>query len=342
MNRWIKLGLGLVGMGIIAMSLSGCAKESTDLVLTGSVEGNELTVVSQGAGEIQGLFVTSGEAVKKNQLIAQLDDRSLRIQKSNLELARQIAELKYQDLKNGNSKALIRQSIANRDQIKAQIAGSEKELSYLKKQISDAKTLVSDGATSKQQEDELTRALDKEMARYETLVKQLAAAQEGVNLSLEGAVTEKIKTALLEIQMKGNDLDLMTLNIDKLKVKSPSDGYIQTVNYHVGEVVAAGQKLFSIIDPSQLELKVYVTEKDLSKVSLGKKVNIQTDFEVKEAILGEVNYIASQAEFTPKNIESKESKQEMVFEVRISIEDPNHLVKPGMYLDANFGSDLND
>lgn len=342
MNRLMKLMALICGTLVVGITLSGCAKENTDLILTGSVEGDEITVVSQGSGEIQGLFVSSGDFVKKGQLIAQLDDRTLQLQKNNLELARQVAELKYQDLKNGNSKALIRQSIANRDQIKAQMNGSEKEMDYLKKQITDAKALVKDGANSEQQEEEYVRALDKEMARYATLSKQLSAAQEGVNLSLEGAVTEKLKTALLEIQMKGNDLTIMDLNLEKLSVKSPIEGYVQTVNYHVGEVVTAGQKLFTIIDPNQMELKVYVREKDLSKVILGKEVKIQADFETKEPILGVVTYIASQAEFTPKNIESKESKQEMVFEVRMTIQDSNQLVKPGMYLDANFGSDAND
>lgn len=333
-----KAVLPLVFLGL-TLGLYGCQAKSGELILTGSVEGNEAMVLAESSGKLTGVFVNSGDQVKVGKLLAQIDDQSVKLQKENLEIARQIGELKYQDLKNGNSKALIRQSIANRDQVKTQLENSQKELSFIKQKLSDMKALVSSGAATKEQVDELERSLEREQSHYDLLSKQLSAAQEGVNLSLEGAVTEQLKAALLEVQMKSNEIEQLDLQLDKYKAKAPTSGYVQTVNYGVNETVLAGQKLFSIIDPSQLELKVYVAEKSLHRVKLGENVSIIADFKTQEPIKGTVNYIASEAEFTPKNIESKESKQEMVFEVRIKIEDPNHMVKPGMYLDANFGSD---
>ncbi len=331
-----------VGGLILTIFLSGCATKPERLILTGSVEGKNYDVVAQMTGTVTAIYAAEGDEVKTKMQLAQIDDRDLKLKRDNLELLRQIAELRYQDLKNGNSKALIRQAIANRDQIKAQLSGSQKEIDYLNGQLIDAKDLLASGASTKQQETELQRALDKELARQQTLKEQLKSAQEGLNLTLEGAVTEQLKQGLLEIQIKNNEISQMDLTIEKTKALSPQTGIVQSANYEVGESVIAGQKMFSIIDPSVLELKVFVNERNLSLVKSQMKVAISGDYNSDKPITGTVDYIATEAEFTPKNIESKESKQEMVYEVRIRIQDTSGLIKPGMYLDADFGVDENE
>lgn len=338
MNKKIRVAAVLiVGLGLAFYSIRGYSKNTDNLVLTGSVEGKSIEVVAQAPGVITGIYVKEGQHIEAGQLLAQLDDRDLQLKRTNLDLARQISELRYQDMKNGSSKALIRQAIAGRDQVKAQLDGSKKELDYLRKQLSDVKALVSSGAANTQQETDLERALEREQTRYNALSDQLRASQEGVNLTLEGAVTEQLKQAFLEIQIKTNEIQQMDLIIEKTKAVSPSAGYVQTANYELGEAVQTGQKLFSIIDPSDLQLKVFVSEKNLSLIKPGMSVKVVGDYASEQTLVGTVTFIAAEAEFTPKNIESKESKQEMVYEVHVKIEDKTGAIKPGMYLDADFG-----
>lgn len=336
-----KNSLAAVGLLTISLMATGCQQQEVKLVLTGSVEGKTVEVLAQTSGMLTGIYVQEGQIIKSKEVLAQIDDRDLILKRSNLDLARQISELKYQDLKNGNSKALIRQAIANRDQVKTQLEGSQKEIDYLRKQLSDVKSLVGSGANSQQQETDLERAIEKELTRYESIKEQLSAAQEGLNFTLEGAVTEKLKQALLEIQMKTNEIEQMDLMLEKTKAAAPGAGYIQTSNYEVGEVVSMGQRLFSVIDPSELQLKVFINEKNLSLIHVDMPVSITGDFVSDQPVKGTVSYIATAAEFTPKNIESKESKQEMVYEVHIKINDTSGVIKPGMYLDADFGVDAN-
>ncbi len=325
---------------LVGSSLYGCKSTASDhLILTGSVEGNEYTVIAEGTGKLSLLTVSSGDEIKEGAVLGQIDDRALQIQRKNLELLRQISELKYRDMKNGSSKSKIQQSMASRDQVKAQLEGSEKELAYLNQQLSDIKALVSSGAGTGQSERDIQQAIEREQAKHNALTEQYKAAQAGLGVVLEGAVTEQLKQALLDIQIKTHDIEALDVTLEKYKIKSPCNGYIQTVNYDKGEVITIGQKLFSIIDPHHLELKVYVSEKDIYQVALGMPVKISGEFKTEKPIQGKVSYIASSAEFTPKNTESKESKQEMVFEVRILLDDPSKMVKPGMYLDADFGSD---
>lgn len=317
------------------LMLGGCAKDNRDLILTGSVEGGELIVSSQVGGTVTQVLVNAGDEVKEGDLLLQLDDRDLKLQKDKLEIARQIAELQYKDLKNGASKALIRQQIAARDQLKVQLDGSNEELNYLRKQLSDAKALVNSGADNHVKMDELQQQIERETTKYKAISQQMKAAQEALNQTLEGAVDEKLQQALLQINLKDKEIEQAQLALDKAKITSPRSGVIQTVNYEVGELLMPGQKILSIIDDSQLELKVYVAEKDLYRIQVGKKVKLLPDFDMEAAPVATISYIASKAEFTPKNTESKESKQEMVYEVRIKIEDKSHLIKSGMYIDVD-------
>lgn len=332
MRKQTKLILCLTGAVLV---LGGCAKESKDLILTGSVEGGELIISSQVTGTVTQVLVNSGDVVKEGALLLQLDDRDLKLQKDKLEIARQIAELQYKDLKNGASKALIRQQIAARDQLKVQLDGSNEELSYLRKQLSDAKALVNSGADSHVKMDELQQQIERETTKYKAISQQMKAAQEGLNQTLEGAVDEKLKQALLQINLKDKEIEQAELAMEKAKILSPRNGFVQTVNYEVGEMIMPGQKILSIIDDSQLELKVYVAEKDLNRIQVGNKVTLLPEFKMDVAPEATISYIASKAEFTPKNTESKESKQEMVYEVRIKIVDKSHLIKAGMYLDVD-------
>lgn len=330
--------LKFVTLLILIMAIfTGCQSKAENLVLTGSVEGKSVDVLARTAGEITGMFVSEGQVVKVNQALAQLDDRELKLKKVNLEIIRQISELKYEDLKNGNSKASVRQAIANRDLVQSQVAGVQKEIDYLKNQLSDAKSLAESGATAENQTEEIQRALDQQNAKMAALVDQQKVAQEGLNIVLEGAVTEQLKQALLDIQLKSNELDQLGLALEKTKIDAPCSGSIQTVNYSVGEYVNQGQKLFSMIDLSELTLKVYVNGKNLALIKEGMSVTVSGDYKAEQPVKGAISFIADEAEFTPKNIESKESKQEMVYEVHILIDDPNGIVKPGMYLDADFG-----
>lgn len=329
-----QLKLIVLGMGLMVL-LTGCSQKTSDLILTGSVEGKQLIVSSQISGTVTQLLVNSGDVVKAGTPLMQLDDRELQLQMDKLEIAKQIAELQYKDLKNGASKALIRQQIAVRDQLKVQLEGSSEELNYLQRQLSDAKALVSSGANASAKIDELQLQIERETTKYNAIQEQVKAAQAQLSQTLEGAVDEKLQQALLQIHLKEKEIEQALLSIEKTKIVSPKAGTIQTVNYEVGEQVMAGQKLFAIVDEGDLELKVYVREKDLSRIEVGKRVKLMPTFEMATAPDAIITYIASKAEFTPKNVESKESKQEMVFEVRIKIADTTQQIKPGMYMDVD-------
>jgi len=117
-------------------------------------------------------------------------------------------------------------------------------------------------------------------------------------------------------------------------IVSPIDGIVLVKAVEKGELVGPGSTIVTVADLRSLELKVYVTEREVGRVNLGDKVEISVDSFPKERFPGSVEYIASRAEFTPKNIQTKEERVNQVFEVKVKIPNEDLRLKPGMPADA--------
>lgn len=309
-------------------------KAADSLVFTGSVEADQIDVSPEISGTIQLVSVKDGEAVKKGQILMTLDTSDYTIQ---LEMARkglELARLKESDLKDGNSQNQVRQARASRDSVSEQISGSARELEYLRKDYTAMKALFDAGAASQTELDTAQRVLDREQAKYDGLLRQKEALDAALALAEEGATVQVKSSATLDVELRQLDIQEMERVISKGTLYSPTDGTIQSVNYQAGERVAPGARAVTMVDLSRMEVRIYVPEKQLNRVRTGMQVHFTDEFLKEKNIQGAVTYISPQAEFTPKNIESKESKQEMVYEVRVDIKDTTGTIKPGMFLDV--------
>ncbi len=307
---------------------------SEDLVFTGSVEADQIDISPEISGTIQTVSVQDGETVTKGQILMTLDISDYTIKRDMAQKALELARLKEADLKDGNSVNQIRQAKANRDSVNQQISGSAKELEYLKKDYTTAKALFDSGAGSENQLDTARRAVDREQAKYDGLVKQKDALDAALALTEEGATVQTKSAAALDVELKQLDIQDLERTIAKGTLYSPADGILQSVNYQAGERIAPGTRAVTLVDLSKMEVKIYVPEIQLNRVHTGMQVQFTDDFLKDKGIAGTVTYISPKAEFTPKNIESKQSKQEMVYEVRVDIKDATGTVKPGMFLDV--------
>lgn len=324
----------LVAAVMVYYYYQGNERGKDQMVFTGSVEADQIDLSPEIAGTIQTISINDGEAVKKGQLLITLDISDYSIK---LDLARkglELARLKESDLKDGNSVNQVRQARANRDSVNEQISGSAKELEFLKKDYTSMKALYDSGAVSETQLDTAQRALDREQAKYDGLMKQKDALDATLALAEEGATSQTKSAAALDVEMRQLDIQDLERTIGKGTLYSPVDGIVQAVNFQMGERVAPGNRAVTVIDMSRMEVKIYVPEMQLHRVKTGMTVQFTDEFLKDKGITGRVTYISPEAEFTPKNIESKQSKQEMVYEVRVDIKDPSATVKPGMFLDV--------
>jgi HlyD family secretion protein len=159
-------------------------------------------------------------------------------------------------------------------------------------------------------------------------------AQAALDALEEGAMPEEIAVARARVHQAQASLHTLDVQLEQMTIKSPINGVVTSQVIHVGELAAPGATLMTIANLDQVTLTIYVPENRINVVALGQAVDVEVDSFPGEVFRGEVTYIARRAEFTPKNVQTKEERVSMVFAVKVRIPNADHRLKPGMPADA--------
>ncbi|HEY3374429.1 MAG TPA: efflux RND transporter periplasmic adaptor subunit [Candidatus Aquicultor sp.] len=157
------------------------------------------------------------------------------------------------------------------------------------------------------------------------------AAQAGVD---DASGANQIKIAKAQRDQAKANLAMAQIQLGYAGIKAPADGVILSLPYTEGEVVSPGATLVTLGKTSQLELTIYVDETNLGRVKNGQKTDVTVDAYPNRTFEGKVTEISSQAEFTPQNVQTKEQRSNLVFGVKIRIQNSDDKLKPGMPADA--------
>jgi HlyD family secretion protein len=206
------------------------------------------------------------------------------------------------------------------DEAKAQESGVKNYVAELLRQKADPLSLQAQANAAESQYDVATAAVG------------LAQAQvDGLQL---GATAEQIAAMEAQVGIAQAALEALEVQLDKLTLEAPISGLVLVRPVHVGEVAQPGAPLMTLADLDRLTLTIYVPEDQLGKVQIGQAVSVTVDAYPDRAFPGTVTFIASEAEFTPKNVQTREERVSMVFAVKVQLENPDHALKPGMPADA--------
>ncbi len=326
---------------IVAFLVGGCSlEEDSSLIYTGTVEADGISLSTEIGGKINNVFIEEGQPVVKGTKIAEIDIIDFKIKLKKAKAALSATQEKLKELIDGARGEEIENARANMKNIEMQLEGAVKNLEYREQSYNDIAQLFDNSAASKQQVNDAKALVDKEETIVKSLEKQLVAARASLDLLLSGATKQKIKIAEAEVDMNKAEVELLENQILKGDIICPIDGVVESTYRHVGEFVSVGGNITRIISLKNLWVKIYIPQKELHRVSINQLLNLSTDFMDNESLKGKVTYISPEAEFTPKNVESKENKEEMVFEVKIEILDDNSILKPGMLVDVNLEENL--
>lgn len=181
---------------------------------------------------------------------------------------------------------------------------------------------------------ELNAQVDKAKAQYERAEAAVQAAQAQLEALKAGATPEQIAVAEAQVKQAQAAADLLKVQLDKMTLTAPASGMVMERTVHRGEMAAAGATLMTIANLDEVTLTIYIPEDEIGKVKVGQTVEVSVDSFPGKVFQGRVSYIASEAEFTPKNVQTKEERVNMVFAVKVKIPNPTHELKPGMPADA--------
>lgn len=178
---------------------------------------------------------------------------------------------------------------------------------------------------------------DAAASAYEVAQAGVATAQAAVDVLKAGAQEEQIAAARALVAQAEAAIDALLAKRAQTRVTAPQAGTVTAQVLHAGEVAAAGAPIVRLADLSQVTLTAYVPEPQLGRVSLGQSVAVTVDSFPGRAFEGRVTYIADEAEFTPKNVQTQDERANTVFAVKISLPNPEGALRPGMPADAYFG-----
>lgn len=175
-------------------------------------------------------------------------------------------------------------------------------------------------------------------AEYELAETEVASAKAKLDGLLAGTPKEELDAARAQVKQAEAAHEALQVQVDKMTLRAPTDGIVLSRAARRGEVAVAGRTLMTIGDLDRMTLVVYVSAAEVGRVRLDQPVVVTVDSYPDRAFAGRVVYIADEAEFTPRSVETKESRTETVFAVKIALDNADHVLKPGMPADARIES----
>jgi len=283
----------------LSLLLFACSGNDNGPDAYGNFEAREIIVSAESQGKLLQFNVEEGEKLKKNQQVGWIDTSTLHIQKEQLKAQKQAVASK----------------LAN---IKAQIEVQQEQKQNLLTEKNRVEKLYNDQAATKQKLDDIN-------GKYEVLLKQIKATKTQIN-----AVHK-------EMEVMERQIDLVDEQIKKSKIINPLNGTVLEKYVEESEIAAIGKALYKIARLDEIDLRVYISGAQLPSVKIGQKVTVLVDKDKKtnQEFEGKVIWISDQAEFTPKIIQTKEERVNMVYAVKVRVQNDGTM-KIGMPGEVKF------
>jgi HlyD family secretion protein len=316
----VFIGAALITTAFLAQSCR-TSDENGTIIASGTIEAVEVNVAAKTSGQIEKIFVEEGARVQAGDRIAVIDSASLAIQLRQAEAAVDLTEAQLELLLKGARREDIRQVEEAAKQAEATFDLAGKDLERIRSLYSK------ESVTLKMKQDAETR--------FQVAQAQYAAAQQALQKVRKMTRPEEVQAAQARRAQAEAGRDLLQKTIADATIISPTEGIITHKAREPGEFVGPGTTLLTIADLDNVHLNIYVTEVDLGRVRLGQRAEVRIDSHPDRVFSGTVIFISPEAEFTPKNVQTKEERVKLVYRVKIEISNPECILKPGMPADAS-------
>ncbi|HEX5167954.1 MAG TPA: HlyD family efflux transporter periplasmic adaptor subunit [Cyclobacteriaceae bacterium] len=290
---------------LTACCLYACNNNMNDFDATGTFEANEVIISAEASGKILSFVIEEGQMLKAGQQVGFIDSTQLHLSKL------QLLE---------NQKAVL----AGKPDIRTQIEATKKEIDNVKLEKKRVENLVKGGVATQKQLDDV----DSKLAVLEA---RLAAQQNSLTVT---TTTLNEQSGAIKVQ-----LAMVTDQLSKCLVTNPVDGTVLTKYAMQDEMTAPGKGLYKIADLSTLILRAYISGTQLPQIKLGQAVQVYVDSADGEykTYPGTITWISDKAEFTPKTIQTKDERANLVYAIKISVKNDGYL-KLGMYGEVKLNS----
>jgi len=303
--------------------LAGCSSGSNRAAVTatGTIEVTESSIAAQVPGRIIRMNNEEGSLLKKGDTLAEIDHRTLQQQVYEAQAALTMARQQYDLLVKGARSEDLRVAEEGVKQ-----AGANFNLAKLA--FDRTQKLFNDHSVSQSQ-------MDAAQTQYDVASAQMKSAEQNLEKMQHYARPEEIRSAAAQVEQAQAALDFATISFEHSFVISPIDGTVLEKLVEVGDYANIGTPIYTVSDLRMMKMTVYVSEVDLARIRLGDSAKVVLDGMPGHPFEGKVIYISPTAEFTPKNVETKEDRIKLVFAVKIGIPNSENYLKAGLPADAS-------
>jgi HlyD family secretion protein len=297
--------------------LAACNNNKKDFDASGTFEANEVIVSAQQSGQILALNIHEGDKLLPNEEIGKIDVTSLQLQ-------REQTEAKIDALQEKLNTAAPQTTL-----VEKQISVQQSQLDYLLHEQLRMQNLVNAQAATQKQLDDINAKVDEAKKQLAVLKQQIALNKSNIHTQNSTVLSEKepLEKSVAQIQDA----------INKGTIINPVKGTVLTQYAYAGEMTFVGKALYKIANVDTITLRAYITGAQLPTIKLGQAVHVRTDdgkgnF---KNYNGTIYWISDKAEFTPKTIQTKDERQDLVYAIKISAVNDGYL-KIGMYGEVIF------
>lgn len=299
----MKKQIFYVATAAALLALGSCTDRSREFDACGQIEATEVVVSAEANGRIIALQLTEGDKLTAGEVVGVIDSVQTYLQKEELVRKRSNTQTKWVD-------------------IDRQLASQYAQLNKLKSDRERYQALEAKDAATRKQVDDL-------VSQIAVTEREIAAQRQNYERNNAG-IREEL--ALYDVQIAEKDDQL-----SKCRIVAPIDGTVLTKFAETGELVTSGKSLFKLADLKQVYVRAYLTTAQLAEVKLGDtvQVTIEDGTDKPRTYEGRLVWIADEAEFTPKNIQTKDERADLVYAAKIALDNDGYL-KLGMYAYVRF------
>lgn len=316
----IMAGAAAVAIGAWFFFLRGTGADAP-LDASGTVEATDAQLGFQAAGRIEAILVHEGDQVKAGQELARLEQSELKARRQQAAAELHAVRAALTELEHGSRTEEVQQG---RDQLTA----ANQRLADAQRDLDRTKRLFDGGAVSRE-------ALDKAQLAFDVAQSQHDQAAQALQLLQTGPRSERIeaqRAAVAAAEATVHQIDAMLANA---LIRAPFDGVVTVKNREVGETVSPGAPVLTVTNMNDRWVRIYIPETRVGAVRLGEAATITADTYRGKTYGGAVSFIASEAEFTPKNVQTKDERVKLVYAVKVRISDDSTFdLKPGIPADV--------
>lgn len=320
-----------IWVAVLLVYFTSCRTKDIRYDASGTFESKEIILSSEANGRIVSLPINEGDNITAGQIIGAVDSLNLSLQKEQVMASVNALELK-QNSANPQVTVLNQQLILAQTQLNALGV----QMKVLKKEQGRMEALFAGGAATSQQLDDINGKVDILEKQIGTAEKQLSvvrsqilSAKEQIKIQNRGITSERIP---LEKRMA-----VLADQINKTLITSAVNGTVLTKYAEEGEFVSIGKPILKVADLREMVLRLYITGSQLSSIKIGDTVAVYVDNASNgyDSYTGKVSWISDKAEFTPKTIQTKDERANLVYAVKVIVKNDGK-IKIGMYGEVEF------